>query len=320
MRNPVRKALKKTLLKIYLAWAVAAFCVIMTVSLPLVTVPFVLGERLGGRIAYFFLKLWGHGFGLTSFIRFRAVGRERIRPGQPYIYVANHNSYLDSPAFVTAIPGQCRPLGKAEMRKIPVFGWLYPYVVVVVDRSSVASRIRSMNALKDKLKQGISVFIFPEGSMNTTDQPLLPFYDGAFRLAVESQTPIMPMVILNSRRLLPRTKFELRPGTITTVFLEPVPVTGLTLRDIPELKEKVYQRMKDAYETASPNPSRPVGTGFRRRGQPPSPALPPKVEGGFSPLPMGEGPGVGLPPPSGGGWVGAIVLGKKRLKRLKSIL
>ena len=77
MRNTVEKALKKTLLKIYLAWAVTAFCVIMTVSLPLVTVPFVLGESLGGRIAYFFLKLWGHGFGLTSFIRFRAVGRER---------------------------------------------------------------------------------------------------------------------------------------------------------------------------------------------------------------------------------------------------
>ncbi len=240
--------IKRVLLKIYLIWAVATFCMIMTLSLPLVTLPFVLGEKFGGRIAYIFLKLWGYGFGLTSFIRFKTINRDRIDRSLPYIYVANHNSYLDSPAFVTSIPGQCRPLGKSEMLKIPVFGWLYPYVVVVVNRSSVASRIKSMNALKEKLKQGISVFLFPEGSMNTTDQPLLPFYDGAFRLAIESQTPIRPMVILNSRNLLPRVKFELRPGTITTVFLEPVPVAGLTLKDAPKLKETVYQKMKETLD------------------------------------------------------------------------
>lgn len=240
--------LKKIILKLYLAWAVAAFCLIMTVSLPLVTLPFLLGEKLGGRIAYFFLKIWGHGFGLVSLIRFRTVNRRSIDRRQPYIYVANHNSYLDSPAFVTAIPGQCRPLGKSEMRKIPVFGWLYPYVVVVVNRSSIASRIKSMNALKTKLRQGISVFIFPEGSINTGENPLLPFYEGAFRLAVETQTPMLPMIILNSRCLLPRTKFELRPGTITTVFLEPVPVAGLTMRDVPMLKEQVFRIMRDALD------------------------------------------------------------------------
>lgn len=240
--------LKRAVLKIYLFWAVATFCIIMTLSLPLVVLPFVLGEKLGGRISYIFLKLWGYGFGLTSFIRFKTINRHKIDQSQPYIYVANHNSYLDSPAFVTAIPGQCRPLGKVEMKKIPVFGWLYPYVVVVVDRSSVASRIKSMNALKDKLKKGISVFIFPEGSMNTSDQPMLPFYDGAFRLAIETQTPVLPMVILNSRNLLPRVKFELRPGTITTVFLEPVPVEGMTMKDVAVLKERVYRQMKEALD------------------------------------------------------------------------
>ncbi len=240
--------LKKIILKIYLFWAVVTFCIIMTLSLPLVTLPFLLGEKRGGRIAYIFLKLWGYGFGLTSFIRFKTVNREQIDRDLPYIYVANHNSYLDSPAFVTAIPGQCRPLGKAEMLKIPVFGLLYPYVVVIVDRSSAASKVKSLSVLKEKLQQGISVFIFPEGSMNTTSEPLLPFYDGAFRLAIESQTPIRPMVILNSRHLLPRTKFELRPGTITTVFLDPVPVAGLTLQDVPKLKENVYKRMKDTLD------------------------------------------------------------------------
>ncbi len=240
--------MKKFFLKIYLAYSIVVFCLIMTLSLPLVTIPFLLGERTGGRIAYFFLKVWGNSFGCLCGIWFRAVGRSKIEPGRTYVYVANHNSYLDSPAFVTAIPGQFRPLGKSELKKVPVFGWLYPYVVITVDRSSTASKLKSMRTLREKLASGISVFLFPEGKMNRTADPMLPFQDGAFRLAVEMQTPIMPMVILNSRRLLPRSPFVLRPGVITTVFLEPVEVAGLTMADVPELKRKVADRMREALE------------------------------------------------------------------------
>ncbi|MBD0257116.1 MAG: 1-acyl-sn-glycerol-3-phosphate acyltransferase [Cytophagales bacterium] len=240
--------MKKLLLKIYLAYSIAVFCVIMTASLPLVTLPFVLGERVGGRIAYFFLKAWGTSFGWLCGIWFRTVGRRKIDTRRTYVYVANHNSYLDSPAFVTAIPGQFRPLGKAELKRVPVFGLLYPYVVITVDRGSTASKLNSVRKLRQKLSRGISVFLFPEGKMNQSADPLLPFQDGAFRLAVEMQTPIMPMVILNSRRLLPRSPFVLRPGIITTVFLEPVEVAGLTMADVPGLKQRVYDRMREALE------------------------------------------------------------------------
>jgi 1-acyl-sn-glycerol-3-phosphate acyltransferase len=155
---------------------------------------------------------------------------------------------LDSPAFVLAIPGQFRPLGKIEMRKIPIFGWVYPYVVIMVDRSSLESKRKSMLTLMQKLKEGISIFIFPEGKMNQSKDTLLPFHDGAFRIAVETQMPIMPMVILNSRHIMPRHEFQPRPGTITTRFLSPVYTTGLTIRDIPRLKEQVYHMMKQAIE------------------------------------------------------------------------
>lgn len=240
--------MKKFLLKVYLAYSITVFCLIMTASLPLVTLPFLLGERIGGRIAYFFLKCWGYSFGLLCGIRFRTVGRKKISRDQTFVYVANHNSYLDSPAFVTAIPGQFRPLGKTEMKKIPVFGWLYPYVVITVDRSSGESRLKSMRQLRHKLRNGISVFLFPEGTMNQTTDPLIPFQDGAFRLAVEMQTPVFPLVILNSRRLLPRKPFVLRPGTITTVFLDPIPTEGLTVKDVPALKQQVADQMKAALE------------------------------------------------------------------------
>lgn len=242
--------IKKILLKIYLVWAVFNFTVIMTVCSVFIILPFVLGlgEKRGGKIAYFFLKIWGGTFGFCSGIRFKTVNKEKVPKNKTFVYVCNHNSYLDSPAFVLAIPGQFRPLGKVEMKKIPIFGWVYPYVVIMVDRNSLESKKKSLLALKNRLKNGISVFIFPEGKMNRSDKMLLPFHDGAFRLAIETQTPIMPMVILNSRKIMPRAEFQPRPGTITTQFLHEVSTEGLQLKDLPELKQKVESMMREAIE------------------------------------------------------------------------
>jgi 1-acyl-sn-glycerol-3-phosphate acyltransferase len=119
----------------------------------------------------------------------------------------------------------------------------------MVDRNKLESKKKSMLALKSKLKNGISVFIFPEGKMNRSDNTLLPFHDGAFRLAIETQTPIMPMVILNSRKIMPREEFQPRPGTITTKFLQEVSTEGLQLKDLPLLKQKVEHMMREAIET-----------------------------------------------------------------------
>lgn len=241
--------LKKIILKIYLIWCVFNFSIIMTLSLPLIVLPIVLlGEKNGGPIAYFFLKSWGFLFGLFSGIRFKTANRRDVPRSQAFVYVCNHNSYLDSPAFVLAIPGQFRPLGKVEMKKIPIFGWIYPYVVIMVDRNSLESKRRSMRILKQKLSEGISIFIFPEGKMNQSDETLLPFHDGAFRIAIETQTPLLPMVILNSRRLMPRQQFQPRPGTITTRFLSPIATTGLKLADLPQLKQKVAALMEEAIQ------------------------------------------------------------------------
>jgi 1-acyl-sn-glycerol-3-phosphate acyltransferase len=249
--------LKKVLLKIYLVWAVFNFTVIMTATMPFIILPLVLlGEKRGGPISYFFLKSWGFLFGLCSGIRFKTENRKDVPRDQPFVYISNHNSYLDSPAFVLAIPGQFRPLGKIEMKKIPIFGWVYPYVVIMVDRRSLESKRKSMLTLMQKLKEGISIFIFPEGKMNQSSDTLLPFHDGAFRIAVETQTSIMPMIILNSRHIMPRHEFQPRPGTITTRFLSPVPTKGLTIQDIPQLKRQVYTLMKEAIEQREKETSR----------------------------------------------------------------
>jgi len=224
----------------------------MVLLFPFFILPFLLGERLGGIIAYAFIKVWAFVFSVLTQIRYRTVGRRKIDPRQTYIYVCNHNSYLDTPGMVLALPGQFRPLGKIEMKKAPIFGWFYPYLVVMVDRRSAESRRRSIVEMKHKLRRGISIFIFPEGKMNRTDQPLTEFYDGAFRIAIETQTPVLPMVMLNTRRLLPRGEWTMRPGTVTTFFLDPIPTTGLTLENLPALKRQVYDVMLEKIEESAP--------------------------------------------------------------------
>jgi 1-acyl-sn-glycerol-3-phosphate acyltransferase len=116
----------------------------------------------------------------------------------------------------------------------------------LVDRSNSDTRAKSVRALKAAIKNGISIFIFPEGTFNETAYPLKSFFDGAFRIAIETQTPIKPILLVDTLdRLHFHSIFSLTPGKNRVVFLKEVPVTDLTISDIPALKEKVYQMMDE---------------------------------------------------------------------------
>jgi 1-acyl-sn-glycerol-3-phosphate acyltransferase len=97
------------------------------------------------------------------------------------------------------------------------------------------------------LRKGISILVFPEGTFNTTGEPLKEFYDGAFRIAIETQTPIQPVLLLDAHaRMHYKSIFSLNPGRSRSLFLPSVPVAGLTLNDVGELKEKVHAMMERA--------------------------------------------------------------------------
>lgn len=161
-----------------------------------------------------------------------------------YIFVANHISYMDIPPLVLIAHQPIRILGKYEMVKIPVFGWIYRAAVVLVDRKNAETRSKSVRALKSALKHGISIFIFPEGTFNVGPTPLKDFFDGAFRIAIETETPIKPVLLVDTLdRLHYNSIFSLTPGKSRVIFLDEIPVQGLTSKDIPTLKEKVYQIM-----------------------------------------------------------------------------
>ncbi len=162
-----------------------------------------------------------------------------------YIFVANHISYLDAPVIVKTIRQKVRVLGKAEVSKVPLFGFIYRNAVVTVDRSSAAHRANSVRILKSVIRKGISIFIFPEGTFNETEKPLKQLYDGAFRIAIETQTPIKPVLFLDTYHGMHyRSAFSISPGRSRSVFLKEIPVEGLTGKDVEALKQKVQQVME----------------------------------------------------------------------------
>jgi 1-acyl-sn-glycerol-3-phosphate acyltransferase len=207
----------------------------MIVVLPFVILPYIFGEKTGGAIAYFFLKVWAYLFSWSSFIRVRVHKRHYLKETRARIIICNHTSFLDAPAYAIAMKGQCRPLGKVEMTKFPIFGWIYRMNVIMVDRTSSESRSKSFENLKKAIARNISILIFPEGTMNRGDVILQPFYNGAFRLACELKVPIQPLVMENAINLMPRSgPFTIKPGVVDATYLEEVSPEGHTeesLRD-----------------------------------------------------------------------------------------
>jgi 1-acyl-sn-glycerol-3-phosphate acyltransferase len=238
------KIIQFVLLKLYAAWVIFIFLAFMIIYLPGILLPFLAGERYG-TIGYKFLKLWSWTFSKLNFIPYEIHGQENIRPGKAYIYTSNHTSSLDIPGLCLTVPTQIRPLAKKELKKIPVFGWIVERACIIVDRSSNESRKKSMEHLKDVLNRGISIFIFPEGTQNRTSEALQPFYEGAFKIAIETQQSILPMVILNAGNLMPPKRWFIKPGTIKIIVGTEISTEGLTTKNVRQLKETTYERMKE---------------------------------------------------------------------------
>jgi len=213
----------------------------MILFLPGLTLPFLFGL---GSVGYFFLYIWSWIFSKLTFIRYDIRGRDKLVPGKAYIYVSNHTSFLDLPGIRMTIPGQFRPLAKKELLKIPIFGWIARNATIIVDRSSSQSRKKSIDHLKSSLATGISILLFAEGTQNRTKEVLQPFHDGAFRIAVDTQQPIVPMVVIGAGKLMPPGTINLRPGKIIILVDHEIQTTGLTADDVQMLKQQTFDRMK----------------------------------------------------------------------------
>ncbi len=239
--------MKRLLSTIYTIYALFWFIVFTLIAFPLVIIFSFFGKHRGGNLIWSMAKIWADCWYFLLGIRHKNIYESAYDPSRSFIFLANHISYMDIPTIFKAMRKQpVRVLGKEEIKKIPVFGFIYSRGAVMVNRESTEARAKSVRILKSLLKHHISILIFPEGTFNETGKPLKFFYDGAFRIAIETQTPVKPVLFLDNYTLLNyHTLLSLKHGRSRAVFLEEISPEGFSLQQIHLFKQKVFGIMEE---------------------------------------------------------------------------
>nr|WP_169712729.1 lysophospholipid acyltransferase family protein [Algoriphagus faecimaris] len=193
-------------------------------------------KRFGRKINRYWAKIY---FSLI-FLPVKVEQRAKLEKGKSYIFLANHFSYLDI-AMMGFIPGDVQFIGKASIRKAPLFGYYFKNLHIAVDRSKIKSRAETMRRAGVALEQKSSIVLFPEGGIYTTEPPkMVPFKNGAFRLAIEKQIPIIPVTLSFNHLILPEDgRFLLDFKKAKMVIHEGIIPNGASTEE--SLKEKCFQ-------------------------------------------------------------------------------
>lgn len=221
------------------AWLVLVLCLVLwfpvLAVVRLLTAPFDRGRYIPGRI---FRKVGPAMATLNPLWRFRYSGTMPKDPRRPFVVVSNHESFADI-LLISHLPWEMKWLSKAELFRIPILGWTMWLVGdIPVKRGFGPSALEAMERCRRSLDNRVSVMIFPEGTRSRTSE-LLPFKDGAFRLAIEAGVPILPLAVSGTGTALRKHDWRFGRSDAEVRVLEPVETAGLTLSDIPELKARV---------------------------------------------------------------------------------
>ena len=189
------KILKEIAGRIWAVWGlltfVITFLIVFLPSMVTYLIPDPRGTKVFIRIARIWMNVWLWLVGCPV----KITGRNNFVRGNSYIVTFNHNSMMDVPLSCPFIPGANKTIAKKSFAKVPLFGWYYRKGSVLVDRKSESSRRQSFEEMKEVLEKGMHMCVYPEGTRNRTNEPLKKFYDGAFKLAVETNKAIIPVLI-----------------------------------------------------------------------------------------------------------------------------
>jgi 1-acyl-sn-glycerol-3-phosphate acyltransferase len=238
--------LKKIFQLIYCIYALIIFAILTILSAIALILLIPFGKAKLSKRVYKVCRYWSKTWYAFIGIRHKEIYEAKHNFSKPHIFVANHNSYMDIPPIVQLRHQPIRPLGKFESSKIPIFGWVYRAAVIMVDRSSPEKRAKSLRNLKAALYKRNSIFIFPEGTFSMTHKkPLKSFFSGAFKLAIEMQIPIQPILMIDAvDRMDFESVFTLTPGPNRVVYLETIQVNDYTMDDVEKLKNEVFDIME----------------------------------------------------------------------------
>jgi 1-acyl-sn-glycerol-3-phosphate acyltransferase len=203
------------------------------------TAPFDPGRYTAGR---WFRRAAVAAVWLNPLWKFRTSGVRITDPRRPYVAVANHESYADI-YLVSHLPWEMKWLSKAEIFNVPLMGWMMRMAGdIAVHRGRADSRADALRGIRDRLSKNVSVMIMPEGTRSEKAE-LLPFRDGAFRAAIEHGAPILPIAIAGTRHAMKKRSLIFNRAVAEARVLEPVETAGMTLKDLPQLRDDVRNRI-----------------------------------------------------------------------------
>ena len=239
------KLFKNIIARFLAFWALFVFASTMMIFIWFYFICFLLPDPYKTRWHRMVSRLWMGIFLLLSGCTFKVTGKEVFDGLENAIIVCNHNSLIDIPVSTPFLPRANKTIAKKSFVYVPLFGWVYKFASVVVDRKSDKSRVKSYEEMKKVLNNGLDMLIYPEGTRNRTSAPLKSFYDGAFKLAIETQKPIVPVVLLNTKKILPaKPIMYLTPGKIIMNILPAISPAGHTSSS---LKKVVFDTMAEYY-------------------------------------------------------------------------
>lgn len=227
---------------LWVFYAIIIFVISLLVSYPVYLFYFIFyPKKSADRSVYPFTRLWGHYLAFIFFVRLKKHRSFKPDKNKQYIYVANHRSMLDIPFTAALIPGHFRFLAKNSLLKVPLLGRIIKGICITVDRKNMVDKSMSYVKMKQTLEEGSSVLIFPEGTRVHSKLTPEKFQNGAFKLALETQVPIVILTLWETSSILYKNKFwEMKPGKVDCFVSAPVEPTGT----IEELKNKAYQIME----------------------------------------------------------------------------
>jgi 1-acyl-sn-glycerol-3-phosphate acyltransferase len=195
--------------------------------------------QASGNLSHLSSRLWGKIQIWTTGTRVTVQGIENIDPVKSYILVSNHQSFFDIFSLLGYLPIQFRWIAKAELFRIPILGWgMSRTGYIPIERGSPKKAYRSMLQAAEKIRQGTSILIFPEGT-RSPDGNLQPFKKGVFLLALKSQAPILPVTIRGTRSIMRKNDWHTYPGNVQIIISPPIETAGFSTAKEAELSEQV---------------------------------------------------------------------------------
>lgn len=231
--------LMKILRTLHTYYGITVFAVVFILFFPLFLIPILFPMQF--HLVGVLNRWWARLLFPLVFLPYKIECRSKLDPKKQYIFCPNHFSYLDI-ASMGFNPINAIFVGKNDMENIPVFGYMYRKLHITVDRSSLKSRVNTIIRSQQAIDEGKSLIIFPEGGIVTKHPPhMVKFKDGAFRVAIEKQIPIVPVTIpYNWIILQDHPVLLLKRGLMKVIFHEPIETSGYTMERITELKDRVF--------------------------------------------------------------------------------